>query len=102
MKIPGFLPRPLYLNKVIPFINKPLIKIFTGQRRSGKSFIMLQTIDYIRKQFPACDLIYLNKEDPGFKEVNKYIENLIFRHLIDNDYQVYVGKLGDKEISGRF
>jgi uncharacterized protein len=70
MKIPNFLPRPLYLNKVIPFIDKPLIKVFTGQRRSGKSYVMLQTIDYIRKQFPACDLMYLNKEDPGFNEIN--------------------------------
>jgi len=70
MEIPDFLPRPLYLNKVIPFIDKPLIKVFTGQRRSGKSYVMLQTIDYIRKQFPACDLIYLNKEDPGLNEIN--------------------------------
>lgn len=70
MKIPDFLPRPLYLNKVIPFIDKPLIKVFTGQRRSGKSYVMLQTIDYIRKQFPACDLMYLKKEDPGFNEIN--------------------------------
>lgn len=69
MEIPDFLPRPVYLNKVLPFIDKPLIKVFTGQRRSGKSFVMLQTIDYIRKQFPDCDLIYLNKEDPGFDEI---------------------------------
>ncbi|MCX6277280.1 MAG: ATP-binding protein [Bacteroidetes bacterium] len=67
--MPDFLPRPVYLNKVLPFIDKPLIKVFTGQRRSGKSFVMLQTIDYIRKQFPDCDLIYLNKEDPGFDEI---------------------------------
>ena len=69
MEIPDFLPRPVYLNKILPFIDKPLIKVFTGQRRSGKSFVMLQTIDYIRKQFPGRDLIYLNKEDPGFEEI---------------------------------
>ena len=69
IEIPGFLPRPVYLNKVLPFIDKPLIKVFTGQRRTGKSFVMLQTMDYIRKQFPGSDLIYLNKEDPGFDEI---------------------------------
>jgi hypothetical protein len=35
MEIHDFLPRPAYLNKVIPFIDKPLIKVFTGQRRCG-------------------------------------------------------------------
>jgi uncharacterized protein len=71
MKIetPDFLPRPVYLNKVLPFIDKPLIKVFTGQRRCGKSFVMLQTMDYIRKQFPDGDLVYLNKENPDFDSI---------------------------------
>ena len=38
----------------------------------------------------------LKPYDP--KDVNKYIESLIYRHLIENGYQVYVGKLGEKEI----
>jgi hypothetical protein len=69
MEIPDFLPRPAYLDKVLPFIDKPLIKVFTGQRRCGKSYVLLQTMDYIRKQFPGCDQVYLNKEDPGFDEI---------------------------------
>jgi predicted AAA+ superfamily ATPase len=69
MEIPDFLPRPTYLDKVLPFIDKPLIKVFTGQRRCGKSFVMLQTMDYIQKHFPDCDLVYLNKEDPDFDEI---------------------------------
>ena len=41
-------------------------------------------------------LLTLKRYDP--KDVNKYLENLVFRHLIDYGFQVYVGKLGDKEI----
>jgi len=32
--------RPLYLDAIKPFIDKPLIKIITGIRRSGKSTIL--------------------------------------------------------------
>jgi predicted AAA+ superfamily ATPase len=58
-----------------------------------------------RKLFEIKDKYYF--EDIGLlhtikpydpKDVNKYIESLVYRHLIDRYYQVYVGKLGDKEI----
>jgi predicted AAA+ superfamily ATPase len=38
----------------------------------------------------------LKPYDP--KDLSKYMENLVYRHLIENGYLVYVGKLGDKEI----
>lgn len=66
MELQSYISRPAYLNKVIPFIDKPVIKIFTGQRRSGKSYLLLQTIDYIRKKYPDSNLIYINKELPDF------------------------------------
>jgi predicted AAA+ superfamily ATPase len=74
MKLPDFLPRSLYLSKVMPFIEKPLIKVFTGQRRSGKSYVMLQTIDYIQKKYPEGNLIYINKEHPDFKGITNDAE----------------------------
>ena len=32
--------RPLYLDRIRPFIGKPIIKIVTGVRRSGKSTLL--------------------------------------------------------------
>ena len=32
--------RPRYLNRIVPFIDAPLIKVLTGVRRAGKSTIM--------------------------------------------------------------
>ena len=69
MKIPDFLPRTAYLDKTLPFIDKPLIKVFTGQRRSGKSYVLLQTMDYIQRKYPGGDVIYINKEHPDFSEI---------------------------------
>ena len=32
--------RTVYLDKVLPFMNTNLIKVFTGQRRVGKSYLL--------------------------------------------------------------
>ena len=32
--------RPLYINKIWPFIDKPFIKILTGVRRCGKTTLL--------------------------------------------------------------
>lgn len=37
LNLPNSIPRPLYIDRVIPFIGKNLIKVFTGQRRVGNS-----------------------------------------------------------------
>ncbi|TDQ81068.1 ATP-binding protein [Sphingobacterium yanglingense] len=61
--------RPVYVNRVIPFIGKNLIKVFTGQRRVGKSYLMFQLIDEIKLQDPEAHIIYINKEDLTFKDI---------------------------------
>ena len=32
--------RKLYMDKILPFVDKPVIKVLTGVRRSGKSTIL--------------------------------------------------------------
>ena len=39
--------RPLYFEQIKPYINDRLIKIITGQRRVGKSYILNQIKDEI-------------------------------------------------------
>ncbi|MEY2904529.1 MAG: hypothetical protein RJA52_545, partial [Bacteroidota bacterium] len=55
-----YIERPLYLNKLKPFIGKSLIKVLIGQRRVGKSFLLIQLIDLIKKQSPETQIIYIN------------------------------------------
>ena len=64
--MPEIIVRTKYLDKISPFINKPVIKVFTGQRRIGKSYLMLQTMDQIREHYPDGNYVYINKEDPAF------------------------------------
>jgi len=71
--------RSVYLDKVAPFIGKNLIKVFTGQRRVGKSFLLFQLIELIRKQDSKGKIIYINKEDLAFsfiknaEDLNNYV-----------------------------
>ena len=58
-----------YMERVIPFIGKNLIKVFTGQRRVGKSYLMFQIIAYVQEHFPEGKIIYINKEDLGFSHI---------------------------------
>jgi hypothetical protein len=42
--------RLVYLNRVLPFIDKPIIKVFTGQRRAVKSYLLFQIMQYLLQQ----------------------------------------------------
>jgi predicted AAA+ superfamily ATPase len=58
-----------YLKRVIPFMGKNLIKVFTGQRRVGKSYLLFQIMDYLLEQDPQANLVYINKEDIAFSAI---------------------------------
>lgn len=72
--------RQIYLNKIKPFIGKQLIKVLTGQRRVGKSFLLLQLIDLVKSRYPEANIIHIDKErsDFGFiknnNDLDKYIK----------------------------
>ena len=64
-----YIVRQEYTNKVEPFIGKSLIKVFTGQRRVGKSFVMHQIADEIVKRVPSTNIIYIDKEQLKFIDI---------------------------------
>ena len=47
--------RKRYLDKIIPFIEKPVIKVITGIRRCGKSTLLKQIIQLIENRNVAID-----------------------------------------------
>jgi len=66
--------REKYLNKIIPFINKQLIKVLTGQRRVGKSYILKQTVRYIKQIDNNAHIIYIDKEDLSFVKIKSALD----------------------------
>ena len=67
-----YIKRPLYIDRIKPHLGKPIIKVLTGQRRVGKSFIMLQLIDEIRLLFHDANIIYINVELLEYDFVRTY------------------------------
>jgi len=74
--------RHLYLNKISPYINKPVIKVITGMRRVGKSYFVRQIIDKIASQNVAeGQIIYINKElleydfIKTYQDLHQYVTN---------------------------
>jgi predicted AAA+ superfamily ATPase len=68
-----YIERSEYLDRLSPFIGKPVIKILVGQRRVGKSFLLYQIMDTLRKKgVPQNRIIYIDKELHEFDEVRDH------------------------------
>jgi len=65
--------RNLYMERVKPFIDKPVVKVITGLRRVGKSYFMRQIMEYLRDQsIDNQRIIYIDKESVDFDFINNY------------------------------
>lgn len=60
--IKTYIKRPDYIQKITPYIDKDTIKVLMGQRRVGKSYILLQIMDMIRRRHAKATIIYIDKE----------------------------------------
>jgi uncharacterized protein len=72
---PNIRVRTSYLNRLRPFIGKNIIKVLTGQRRVGKSYLLFQLIQLIQQENQNASILYINKEDLAFSFI-KSAENL--------------------------
>ena len=64
-----YIERPLYMDRLKPFMGKSLIKVLIGQRRVGKSYLLMQLRDLVKKQSPDIQIIYINKEQHEFSKI---------------------------------
>lgn len=85
--------RNLYLKKIIPFVNKPVIKVITGMRRVGKSYLLKLIIETLsaRKSIGPGQILYINKESldydfiKDYKDLHNYVK-ASFRHIQGSKY----------------
>lgn len=93
-----YIPRPLYFNKIEPFIGSGLIKVLTGQRRVGKSYVLLQVMDEIRKRDSKANIIYINKEDYQFESVKNHNDLMVYldSHRVNNvNHYLFIDEVQD-------
>lgn len=65
-------PRNIYIQKLKPHIGQNIIKVLTGQRRCGKSYMLLQIQELVKKKIPLSNVIYIDKEDMRFDQIQDY------------------------------
>jgi predicted AAA+ superfamily ATPase len=67
------LARPQYLDQLISFKDKKLIKVVTGIRRCGKSTLLDLFTEYLKGQgVEDRQIIHINMEDPDYDELDDY------------------------------
>lgn len=69
METNKYIPRKKYLDKILPFAGKNVIKVLTGQRRVGKSCLLEVVEDALKKSNPTANVIHINLEDFAFSHV---------------------------------
>jgi len=73
--------RPIYTERIKPFIDKGIIKVLTGQRRVGKSCILMQLINDIQLSNPDANIVFINLEFEEFRHIRT--EEDLFKYLQD-------------------
>lgn len=74
------IPRPEYLEQLISFRDKNLIKVVTGIRRCGKSTLFDLYEDYLKSQgVENRQIIRLNLEFPEYHELQSYMQ--LYEHI---------------------
>ncbi len=78
--------RQKYLDRIKIYMNKSLIKVFVGQRRVGKSYLMKMTSNYLSDENPQANIIYIDKERYEFEHITDYhsLISHVNSHLVQN------------------
>ena len=65
--------RNTYITKIAPFLGKPVVKVITGMRRSGKSCLIRLLIEkLLRDGVRREQIIYVDKESYEFDAIRSY------------------------------
>lgn len=91
--IKTFKKRSIYLEKIRPFIDKDLIKVLVGQRRVGKSYILLQLMEELKTTYHVQEnqILYINKELNEFDHLRDYNDLLHYiKNKVDQTQKNYI------------
>ncbi len=98
--IKTYIKRPIYLDRIKPFIDKDIIKVIVGQRRVGKSYLLFQIMDLIKQKHKKANIIYVNKELNEFDNIKNYQDliNYIKKKTIKNKKNyIFIDEIQDIE-----
>ncbi len=94
--------RPLYLDKIMKFLNTPFVKILTGVRRCGKSTIMKMIMDKLEKEYniPKERIIYCRYDLIEYEDFTSKQMYLELKDCISSKGKTYLFLDEVQEIEG--
>lgn len=95
--------RDLYIKRISPFIDKPIIKVITGIRRCGKStFLKMICNSLIENGVDPLNIIIVNKDSLDFDFIRTYtdLNKYIKRKIKGRDGRIYLFIDEVQEIDG--
>lgn len=63
------IPRPQYIEKIAGLINRGMMLILVGQRRVGKSKVLELFREWLNRNRPGANIVYINKEYQAFRDI---------------------------------
>ena len=65
--------RNLYLSRILPFLDKPVIKVITGMRRTGKSCFLHLVANHLEETgVDPCQIMFINLDSLEFEMLKDY------------------------------
>ena len=85
------LKRDEYIKKIVPFIDKDVIKVLTGIRRSGKSVMLKLLMEELKnREINENQFIYINFENLKYRNLKNYERLYDFiLNKVDDKYKSY-------------
>lgn len=68
----NYIVREIYNKRLQKYVGKEIVKVLIGQRRVGKSFLLLQVMDNVLQKVPDANIVYLNLELNEFESITDY------------------------------
>ena len=98
-------PRPLYTECIGRYLDSKVVKVLTGQRRVGKSYILRQTAMHLMKEGVSGDnMVFINRELTAFDFIEDYkdLEGFIqlYREELKPEGRIYIFIDEVQEIEG--
>ena len=99
--------RELYMEKVINFMDKDVIKVITGMRRCGKSYLFKLIIQELKKRgIDESDILLVDLELPKYNYIKtrEQLDEIVLKFMDGHDNKVYllfdeIQNVADWEIS---